>query len=175
MAFDFSSLVGKMIRLDRGGPESRQGQVVSVGSDYIVIYNEKDGFIYYNVQHLKSVTQNTKDDVYWLENTEDLPKIQKYIVADTFYELLTAMKNLWCQVNRGGHESVQGVLTEVGDNYVTMIVNHEVITILTYHIKSISYGVKKENQEEKKEQNQDNKDNKNSKDNKDSKDSKEKK
>ncbi|MDU0201432.1 hypothetical protein ACYEXS_20325 [Paenibacillus sp. MAH-36] len=155
MAFDYLTLVGKQVRLDRGGPESRQGRVVSVGSDYVVIYNEKDGLVYYNTQHLKSMTQNTKDIMDVLEPTEPQP-VLKIMQAENFVGLLAGMKNLWCQVNRGGHESVQGVVSETTPEYITMVVNHELVTIFTFHIKSISYGVKKENQDEKKEQKQDN-------------------
>ncbi len=156
MAFDFSMLMGKEVRLDRGGPESRQGRVVSMGSDYVVIYNAKDGLIYYNTQHLKSITLNTKDSIDYSEVTEEYPIALKVLEADNFTGILKNMKNLWCQVNRGGHESVQGVLSDMNDDYITMVVNHELITIFNFHIKSMSYGVKKENQDEKKDQKQDN-------------------
>ena len=153
MAYDYVNLIGKEVRLDRGGPESRQGRVVAGGSDYVVIYNEKDGLIYYNTQHLKSITQNTKNSMEYSEVETELPSTMKIMEADNFAGLLRSMKNLWCQINRGGHESVQGVLSELNDDYINMVVNHELVTIFNYHIKSISYGVKKENQDNKKEEN----------------------
>jgi len=160
MAFDYSTLVGKQVRLDRGGPESRHGRVVAVGSDYVVIFSEKDGLLYYNTQHVKSMTLNTKDAVETYEPVvvQPQPVTLKIMEGENFAALLQGMRNSWCQVNRGGHESVQGVVSEVNDDYITMIVNHELVTIFTFHIKSISYGVKNENQnqEEKKEQKQDN-------------------
>ncbi|MFC5448623.1 hypothetical protein [Paenibacillus aestuarii] len=162
MAFDYSTLVGKQVRLDRGGPESRLGRVVAVGTDYVVLLSEKDGLLYYNTQHVKSMTLNTKDAVEAYESNvaQPQPMTLKIMEGENFAALLLGMKNLWCQVNRGGHESVQGVLSEVNDGHITMVVNHELVTIFTYHIKSISYGVKNENQnqnqEEKKEQKQDN-------------------
>jgi spore coat protein B len=155
MAFDYSVLMGKQVRLDRGGPESRQGEIVVVGFDYVGIYNEKDGLIYYNTNHLKSLTVNTKDSVEYLTATPTSPPTLKIMEADNFVSLLKGMKNLWCQVNRGGHESIQGVMADASDDFVTMVVNHELVTIFNFHIKSMSYGVKKENQEEKKEQKQD--------------------
>ena len=152
MAFDYLSLIGKEVRLDRGGPESKQGRVVAGGTDYVVIYNEKDGLIYYNTQHLKSITQNTKNSMEYSEVENEIPATLKIMQAGSFLELLRGMKNLWCQVNRGGHESVQGVLAEMNEDYINMVVNHELVTIFSYHIKSISYGVKKENQEDKKQE-----------------------
>ncbi|RTE10133.1 hypothetical protein [Paenibacillus whitsoniae] len=157
MAFDYSSLMGKQVRLDRGGPESRHGEIVAVGTDYVGIYNEKDGLIYYNTTHLKSITVNSKDAVeYFVTSQTNAPTLH-LLEAENFLGLLNGMRNLWCQVNRGGHESVQGVLSEVNDDYITMVVNHELVTIFTFHIKSMSYGVKKENQEEKKDKNQEQK------------------
>ncbi|MDR6552413.1 hypothetical protein [Paenibacillus qinlingensis] len=154
MAFDYSLLMGKQVRLDRGGPESRQGEILAVGIDYVGIYNEKDGVIYYNTNHLKSLTLNTKDSAESLLTQGNVAPL-KIMEADNFVGLLKGMKNLWCQVNRGGHESIQGVLADANDDYITMVVNHELVTIFNFHVKSMSYGVKKENQEEKKEQKQD--------------------
>lgn len=163
MAFDYSLLMGKQVRLDRGGPESRQGEIVAVGFDYVGIYNEKDGLIYYNTSHLKSMTVNTKDTMEYLLTAQPNATPLKIMEADNFIGLLKGMKNLWCQVNRGGHESVQGVLADANDDYITMVVNHELVTIFNFHIKSMSYGVKKENQEEKKEQKQEQKQDSNEK------------
>ncbi|WP_236292377.1 spore coat protein [Paenibacillus allorhizoplanae] len=155
--------MGKQVRLDRGGPESRQGEIVAVGFDYVGIYNEKDGLIYYNTSHLKSMTVNTKDTMEYLLTAQPNATPLKIMEADNFIGLLKGMKNLWCQVNRGGHESVQGVLADANDDYITMVVNHELVTIFNFHIKSMSYGVKKENQEEKKEQKQEQKQDSNEK------------
>ena len=165
MAFDYSVLMGKQVRLDRGGPESRQGEIVAVGFDYVGIYNEKDGLIYYNTNHLKSVTLNTKDSVEYLQLTQAYPATLKIMEADNFVGLLKGMKNLWVQVNRGGHESVQGVLADSNDDYLTMVVNHELVTIFNFHIKSMSYGIKKENENENKDQKQENNEKSNEKSN----------
>lgn len=170
MAYDFLTLLGTEVRLDRGGHESRQGTVVAGGSDYVVIYNEKDGLIYYNTGHIKSITQNTKNvSVYQEVEGEGLPGL-KIIEADNFAGLLKNMKNLWCQVNRGGHESVQGVIADSSDEYITLVVNHELVTIFNYHIKSVSYGVKKEQKDDKKDQKQGNNENSNEKNDKNSND-----
>lgn len=153
MTVDFLTLIGKEVRLDRGGYESRQGLVVAAGSDYVVIYNDKEGLVYYNTRHLKSITQNTKNSP--VESVQ--PPALKIMKADDFAGLLKGMKNYWCQINRGGHESVQGVLAEMTDDYINMVVNHELVTIFNYHIKSVSCGVRKEPQQDsKKQENTDN-------------------
>lgn len=164
MAFDYLTLIGKEVRLDRGGPESRQGRVVAAGSDYVVIYNEKDGLIYYNTQHVKSITQNTKNSPEYVE-VEPVQPALKIMEADNFVGLLRGMKNLWCQINRGGHESVQGVLAEMTDDYINMVVNHELVTIYNYHIKNVSYGVRKEPQQDNKKQENNDKSNEKNSDN----------
>ena len=57
----WKSLVGKTIKVDRGGPESRIGKLMAVLDDHLVLLTKDDGVIYYNTHHVKSVTENSKD------------------------------------------------------------------------------------------------------------------
>jgi spore coat protein B len=55
------SLLGKAIKIDRGGPESRIGKLLDIYDDHLVLLTEEDGVLYYNTNHIKSVTENAKD------------------------------------------------------------------------------------------------------------------
>ena len=57
------SLVDRVIKVDRGGPESRVGKLLAAEEDYITLLNADEGIIYYNTQHIKSLTYNAKDQV----------------------------------------------------------------------------------------------------------------
>lgn len=55
------SLVGKMIKVNRGGPESKSGLLLEVKTDYLALYLfESNNVVYYQLKHIKSITENSK-------------------------------------------------------------------------------------------------------------------
>jgi spore coat protein B len=62
------SLVGKKVKVYRGGPESCEGRLLDVQSDYVALMPEKsnnnakndNAIIYYNLRHVQSVSENLK-------------------------------------------------------------------------------------------------------------------
>jgi spore coat protein B len=158
MAYDYSGLIGKSVKLDRGGPESRHGIVLAVGDDYLVLLHEKEGVLYYSTQHIKSITVNSKDaPMTAAEDTAAAPV--NFINPKSFAEVMNSHARRWVQINRGGPESIQGVMTESTPDYTTMVVNHELITMMNYHIRSM--GITLKNDENKKEEENKNDANKN--------------
>lgn len=126
-----SNLIGKFVRVNRGGPESSEGVLVAVKHDYIVLFIKKDGFIYYNLEHIKSITllkHSGRRDFHRLNRRK--PR--------TFIEALRANKNRLIKINRGGPDSVTGVLTEVHRDYIKLFADHESVIIFTHHIKSFT-------------------------------------
>lgn len=133
--WDFlEGLIGSYVRVNRGGPESQKGTIVSLGVDYFGLENEKGESHYYQLRHLKSITQNTKDggvgDLEWGE--ED--------IAEDFETLLQSFKYRWVKINRGGPEKIEGILQDVSGGYVTLIIKEEVVLIALSHIKSVNYN-----------------------------------
>ncbi|PEM31727.1 spore coat protein [Bacillus wiedmannii] len=133
--WDFlKDLIGSYVRVNRGGPESQKGTIVSLGVDYFGLENEKGENHYYQLRHLKSITQNTKDggvgDFEWVE--ED--------IAEDFEMLLQSFKYRWVKINRGGPEKIEGILQDVSGGYVTLIIKEEVVLIALSHIKSVNYN-----------------------------------
>ena len=137
----FLFLQGKVVKIDRGGPESRVGQILSVADDYITVLTKEDGVVFYNTHHIKSVTDNVKQG---LDLQFDIPEGFEYIKAQDFKSVLDNLRFRWVQVNRGGPEKLEGVLDEASEDYITIISNEEVIRLSMYHIRNISYGVKVE-------------------------------
>ncbi|PEC20655.1 spore coat protein [Bacillus cereus] len=154
--WDFlESLIGSYVRVNRGGPESQKGTIVSIGADYFLLQNEKGEHHYYQLRHLKSITQNTKDggigDFEWSE--ED--------IAEDFETLLQGFKYRWVKINRGGPEKIEGILQDVSNDYVTLIIKEEVVLIALSHIKSVNYnapgsGESDESNDEKSNENSNN-------------------
>ncbi len=145
------SMVGKIIKIDRGGPESRIGKLLDVYDDHLVIITEDDGVVYYNTHHIKSVTENAKEQ---LEFNIEVPEGFEFKKGSNFQDLLDSLKFQWVKINRGGPEKLEGVLSDVNQDFVSLINKEEVVRLSMFHIRNISYGLKIEKQEEEKADNQ---------------------
>jgi len=135
------ALVNKVIKINRGGPESITGKLLATGNDYLILLSQDDGVIYVRNQHIKSISENSKDsqkfNSYMLDT---LDYKSSYFFSDLVYDL----RYQWVKINRGGPEKVEGVLYDISDDFVTVIKNEEIVRMSMYHIRSISYGVKAE-------------------------------
>jgi spore coat protein B len=140
-----NSLVGKIIKIDRGGPESRVGKLMDVYDDHLVVLTEDDGVVYYCTHHIKSVTENAKEQ---LEFNIEVPEGFEFKTADNFYGMLGSLMYQWVKINRGGPEKLEGVLGEVNNDYVALINKEEIVRLSMFHIRNISYGLKIEKPEE---------------------------
>jgi spore coat protein B len=147
----WKSLVGKTIKVDRGGPESRVGRLMDVLDDHLVLLTKDDGVVYYNTQHIKSVTENSKD---LINLGIVVPENFEYKSAQSFQSLLDSLKFQWVKINRGGPEKLEGVLSESNKDYVSLINKEEVVRLSTYHIRNISYGLKVEQASNEKSEDQ---------------------
>ncbi|WHY64635.1 hypothetical protein [Neobacillus sp. SuZ13] len=139
------SLVGKIVKIDRGGPESRIGKLLDVYDDHLVLLTEDDGVVYYCTHHIKSVTENAKDQ---LTFDIEVPEEFDFKKADNFQGMLSSLMYQWVKINRGGPEKLEGVLGEVNNDYVSLINKEEIVRLSMFHIKNISYGLKIEKPEE---------------------------
>ncbi|MED3564238.1 hypothetical protein [Bacillus xiapuensis] len=147
-----SNFVGKTIRVDRHGPNSRVGKLMEVFDDGFVLLTEKDGVLYYCMQHIKSITESTQDKI---EFGIEIPDGFEYKKARTFMELLRGLQYQWVHLNRGP-ESIEGVLSEVHPDYVSVIVKDEIVRLARIHLRNISYGLKIESDKDE-EKDSDNK------------------
>src|SRR4051794_30667214 len=131
----------KVIKVGRGGPESRIGMLLDKSADYIAILTEEDGVIYYNTHHIKSYTENMKGK---FKFDLEVPENFEFKKAEDFKGLLGSLAEslCWVKINRGGPDSVEGIIQEVENDFVCVISHEEVIRISIFHIKNVSYGVK---------------------------------
>lgn len=139
------SLVGKIVKIDRGGPDSRIGKLMDVYDDHLVLLTEDDGVVYYCTHHIKSVTENAKDQ---LTFDIEVPEEFEFKKADNFHGMLSSLMYQWVKINRGGPEKLEGVLGEVNNDYVSLINKEEIVRLSMFHIRNISYGLKIEKPEE---------------------------
>jgi spore coat protein B len=130
--------IGKTIKVDRGGPESRSGKLLAVFEDFFAILTESDGVVYYKTNHVRSITESSKDD---MKFGLKVPNKLDFKTAENFHKLLESIRFQWIKVNRGGSESLEGVLSDVNKHYLSLIVKEEVVRFSMKHIRNISYGL----------------------------------
>lgn len=152
----FFTLLNKVVKVDRGGPESNVGLLLEATDDHITVLTENDGVLYYQMQHIKSLTHNAKEAL-----TLDIvvPENFEFLKAENFNSVLSNLRYQWISVNRGGPEKLEGVLEDVGKDYITIILNEEIIRLSLFHIRSISYGLKVEKEKENENENEKGKEN----------------
>ena len=151
------SLGNRVVRIDRGGPESRIGRILAVEDDHITLLTEDDGIVYYVTHHIKSITDNIKQG---LPFNIEIPENFEFVSGDNLKSVLEKLSNKWVQINRGGPEMLEGVLNGANGDYVTIVSNEEMIRLSLFHVRNISYGVKIEKQESEVSQKQDDNQNK---------------
>jgi spore coat protein B len=180
-ATTFNELLGhfkdQTIRINGKGPESKFGTLIDVKDDFLVLYTEQDGLIFYKEQHIKSFShaipttsqevveekENVDQPTVTEEVTEEtavdkMKEVYEQIIADNTANLMTNLKYSWIKINRKGPESMEGLLVEANDDYLVLVVNNEIFRIATYHVKNFSLSInpleeqKDEQKDEQKEE-----------------------
>lgn len=131
----YSSLQGNAVRINRGGPDSVEGTLVGTGVDYLVI-QAKDGVVYIKTSHIKSFSENlgTKG-----RTTGTMGRTGRSIIrAYNFDGVLRALKHQRVQINRGGPEKIDGIISDYSNDSLTLVVNKELVHVQTYHVKSVT-------------------------------------
>ncbi|SEG68896.1 DUF2642 domain-containing protein [Paenibacillus sp. UNC499MF] len=122
------NLIGEEVKINRGGPDSVTGKLINVHTDYLSLQTN-EGVIYINASHIKSVTESAGKTEY--------PSYANVVSAYDFQELLKKFHQKFVRINRGGPEKIEGVIAEVKQDYLVLVVNNEVVRIALFHIKSI--------------------------------------
>ncbi|WP_219838579.1 hypothetical protein [Paenibacillus sp. R14(2021)] len=121
--------VGMNVKINRGGPESLEGKLVSVQRGYVVL-KTTGGLVYINASHVKSVTDLAG-------NTSKSGGNTQVIVAGSFVGVLRQLTQKFVQINWGGPEKIEGFITQVGNESLLLVVGQELVTIPLYHIKTV--------------------------------------
>lgn len=110
------ALKGKFVKVFKGGPDSREGRLLEVNGEYIVILTEERQLVYYTIAQLKIVVANAK------KTREDLqpPFDDAYAFPPTFLGLLQTLGSGFVQVNGGGPASKVGRIINVTAEYIVL-------------------------------------------------------
>ncbi|MBB3114336.1 spore coat protein B [Paenibacillus phyllosphaerae] len=122
--------VGKTIKINKGGPDSFEGELVGAESDYVVL-NTTAGLAYINYSHIKSLTEMSGD------TSKGAHVATKYIKAANFNGVLSQLTKSFVQLNWGGPEKVEGFIAEVSSDSVLLVVGPDIMRIPLFHIKTV--------------------------------------
>ncbi|MBY0159832.1 hypothetical protein V4V36_12940 [Paenibacillus lautus] len=129
--FGFGNLVGRNVKINRGGPDSIEGLLLDAQSDYLIAVAD-GGFVYVKDEHVKSITDTGKSG-------GARESIVNPITAYNFVGVMQALRYRFVKVNRGGPEKLEGIIVDVNQNYLILTVKgQEVVHIPVSHIKSIT-------------------------------------
>lgn len=135
-------LVGKWIKINRGGPDSIEGKVLAVKDDVMTLLSN-NGIVFVSTRHIKSLselggskTQGNRTDGNRTEGNKSRTKGHVHGPSN-FYDAIRSFNQKFVQINGGGPEMVTGFIAEISDDSIKLIHNREVLSIPLYHIKSI--------------------------------------
>ena len=146
----FDQLIGNTVTIYRGGPESKSGKLLDVQSDYMTLYTSDKAVIYYQSEHVKSISEDIKSNStqYFLEENE----IVEHISEKNFNGLLSKLENEVIQINQGGPECSQGTLLAVRTDFLILLTEEDgVVCVNLHHIKSVSKTERLEDKTDEKE------------------------
>ncbi|SFS52159.1 hypothetical protein [Paenibacillus sp. 453mf] len=124
-------LIGRGVKINRGGPDAIEGTLMDVRNDHMVI-NTKNGLVYVKDSHIKSITDTGR-------TSGAARNLATPIFANTFLGVMQALRFQQIQINRGGPEKLEGVLVDANQNQLILTMkNQEIVRIPLYHIKSVS-------------------------------------
>lgn len=153
MDFSFmSDLIGKSVRLERGGPDKVEGKLLAIMTDVLAIQTQKEGIVYVNGDHVKTISESVIPEIQIVKSApvntclpvpeEEVPPL---VEAQNFRNLLSQLRHKLIRVNQGGPNSLLGVLIDVKPNFESA----EMITLLhdmkdyvhfpIYHVRSVTW------------------------------------
>ncbi|MGF9697361.1 DUF6897 domain-containing protein [Paenibacillus sp. MABNR03] len=125
-------LLGREIKINRGGPDAVQGTLMDVRWDYMAM-NCKEGIVYVNETHVKSITDTGRS------GGNRNAAMENPIPSNSFLGVMQALRFRRVQINRGGPEKVEGILADANQNQLIMTLkNQEIVRIPMQHVKSVS-------------------------------------
>lgn len=148
------SLICKEVKINRGGHDSIEGELLAVKSDYLVVCTDK-GVVYVALSHVKSITEvrnndenksgnnnnnksgNNKNNDNNKSGNKSRRRCRNFIKANTFHDVICQLNQQFVQLNTGGHEKMEGFISQVGKNAILFVADKEAIQIQIFHIKSV--------------------------------------
>lgn len=128
------------------GEDVFKGKLIGVETDHVVLETNDKYIFYYNIDKIQAVTKNTKQ----FQPEKSTVHFQK---TQSLKELLHTFQNSWVTILSLNKQKFGGVLSEIDEDFATLINGEERILIKLTHIANILKGFIKEEETESKDTN----------------------
>ncbi|NHC40729.1 hypothetical protein G6549_12180 [Bacillus sp. MM2020_1] len=145
------------------GEDIFKGKLIGVEADHVVLETVNNYIFYYNIDKIQAITKNTKK----FQPEKSTVEFQK---TQSLVELLQSFQHTWVTILSINKQRFTGVLSEIDEDFATLINGEERILIKLTHVSNILKGFIKDETDKKSSSNEKEKNNKNSDNDKDSKD-----
>ncbi|WP_136607822.1 hypothetical protein [Paenibacillus dokdonensis] len=139
---DLMGLVGQSVKINRGGPDSVEGVLLSVQSNYLAVWAKDKKIVYVSTTHIKSVTatdQSGGSKSGRMRSGGVQSAMARPIQSFNFATLLQSLQYRHVQINRGGPEKLEGIITNANQNFLVLAVKaEEIVRIPIFHVKSVT-------------------------------------
>ncbi|MGG3564695.1 hypothetical protein ABES03_24165 [Neobacillus rhizosphaerae] len=119
------------------GENVYKGKLIGVETDHVVLETENKYIFYYNIDKIQAITKNTK------QFKADLSSVS-FQKTQSLKELLHSFQNTWVTILAFNKQKFTGVLSDIDEDFVTVINGEERILIKVEHVSNILKGVIKE-------------------------------
>ncbi|MFU2013686.1 hypothetical protein ACM6Q7_01205, partial [Peribacillus butanolivorans] len=128
------ALKGKFVKVFKGGPDSREGKLLEVKDDYIVLQTEDNQFVYYASQYLKIVIGKAKKS-----DVGVFPVDEARVFPNTFLEVLETLVASTIKVNGGGPESKIGRVLDAKEEFLVLSTEKDGLVVFPYsNVKNVT-------------------------------------
>ena len=119
------------------GEDVFKGKLIGVESDHVVLEADNKYIFYYNIEKIHAITKNTKQ----FQPEKAKLNFQK---TQSLKELLLSFQHSWVTILSINKQKFTGVLSEIDEDFATLINGEERILIKLIHISNILKGFIKE-------------------------------
>ena len=127
---------GKEVLINKGSPHAHRGKLLRVEEDYVVIQARDGREIFYQTEHMKSISMDTYSEPMTPSATGT--PVSQADDAQNFDEVLHRLRYYGVDINQGSPEAQQGILMRVFEDSVLVIAQHHLIQVMKRHIVTIS-------------------------------------
>ena len=115
------------------GDEVVKGKLMGVEADHIILEDEKKYIFYFNKDKVHAITKNTRH----FQGEEPKGNFQK---TKSLTDLLHSFRNSWVSILTANKKRFSGVLSDIDEDFATLINGDERILIKLSHISNILKG-----------------------------------
>ncbi|MFE4238691.1 hypothetical protein, partial [Peribacillus butanolivorans] len=128
------ALKGKFVKVFKGGPDSREGKLLEVKDDYIVLQTEDNQLVYYANQYLKMVIGQAKKS-----GVDVLPVDEARVFPNTYLGLLETLVASSIKVNGGGPESKIGRVLDAKEEFLVLSTEKDGLVVFPFsNVKNVT-------------------------------------